>query len=706
MDTPRNGGRRQTPPENRLGAAPDASTQGSRAWLDVQRAHALNVRAVLQQGNTELYAQISELLAIAQNVQATRTTRRIAQRYVDQCRNILPHWRRGIADADQLLQRIAQASTRAEVADPALRRQRVSGIVSGAAQLDQAVGELSRWDMVSQHGSFLARNRALYTYQAGAASGAAPPAYHQVVAVLDGPPPPYDASAVVDCTPPSYAQAMAAPQQAHPEGQSQSPTCPLPVRSADQAFQRFRQVSRPEVQRRNLVAAIAHRRAACHAARTDIQSTVRMLSQQVTALNQLLDAPGRANDARRALINQRLESVAALETLNNLERRLGHIVLMIDAAQSDMRGASGQRADAHTDAQMNAIRDQMEAVDAQVEQLPAGDVVADNARLLALPEHVAAGASAGPAGSRRGCDPRSPGAAGGGGFGGAMAASVHPDGDFRNAQEAYDGTWEAQARLFQFGTPIARDRNHRRHNFADGSYVEIQAHQPMPESSYWRRGVITAAIVSMGAAGIALACIPGLPVALFALVAGVGGMGASMAGAFLDRCLPMDAAWQPYTARFFSGSDAAEPLGNRYFYGWARSPGVTSPITILGERNPDAFANFADVPQLAVWYPWRLGSAEVRPASLIDWETRPPATVPVVAPVTQVPQPGGVDQLIQSMSLFGSVGAAVTNDSGRDGVGGSGVGPMGLGGHGIQPLLLEPPSALIGGGGVRGSCFE
>jgi len=705
MDTPRNGGRRQAPPENRLGAAPDTSREGSRAWLEDQRTHALNVRAVLLQGNTELYAQISELLAIAQNARATRATQRIAQRYVDQCRNILPHWRREMADVDQLLQHIANASSQMEVVDPAQYRQFVSGIVSSAAQLDQAVGELSRWDMGTQHGSFLVRIRTLYPYLTRTVAGDAPPAYHHVVAVPDGPPPPYDASAVVDCTPPTYAQAMASPQQVHPE---LPPTCPLPVRSAGRDFQRFRQVLRPDVQRRNMVAAIERRRAECHAARTDLQDAVRTLSQQVTALNQLLDAPGGANDVRRAVINHRLESVVALETMNNLERQLGQIEVQIDETQSAMHGASASVADAHTDAQMNAMRDQIEAVGAQLEQLPVADVVTDNARFLAQQAHVAVGSSARPAGAHSDCDPRPPGAAGGGFFGGAMAVSVNPTGDFQNAQEAYDGTWEAQARLFQFGTPIAQNRNHRRHNFADGSYAEIQAHRPMPQSSNWRHGVITAAVTIVGTVGIALACIPALPAALVALVAGVGGMGASTIGASLDRLLPIDAAWQPYTARFYSGPDAAELVGTRYFYGWARSPGVTSAITILGEHNPDAFANFADVPQLAVWYPWRLGSAEVRPASVIDWDTRPPATASVVAPVSGLHPAGGVDSLIQSMSLFGSIGAAATNVSGHDdggGGGGGGGGALGFGDRVTRPWLLEPSSAVIASG-MRARCFE
>jgi len=215
---------------------------------------------------------------------------------------------------------------------------------------------------------------------------------------------------------------------------------------------------------------------------------------------------------------------------------------------------------------------------------------------------------------------------------------------------AYRASWDTQARLFQYGRPVADNLHLRRFTFADASCVEIQAHQPLSLYSEDRQAVHRVLAL------VGLAVLAGL----FAVVGGTAGvvvrsaLGAAVGGIVsalvVQSGRPRDVAWQGYTARFYaSADDVSAPWGTQYFYGLKRSPWVRSPVSVGGRFDSAQCVNFADQPDAFSWRTWHSGAADVRaperlPVSLSERQ-EPLASAQVLAQI---------NTLIQSMAQLGA----------------------------------------------------
>jgi hypothetical protein len=222
----------------------------------------------------------------------------------------------------------------------------------------------------------------------------------------------------------------------------------------------------------------------------------------------------------------------------------------------------------------------------------------------------------------------------GGRFGGVMAADAAPLATLKTGTDAYNATQSTHAHLFAQGARIQGDANHRRYTFFDLSRVDIQAHQPVLTTSDESDAFVAAAAVVGLAGGSA-----GGPVS--SIFFGIGATTAVLA------VRHHDAAWQGYTAHYYSNLSATTPWGTQYFYGWKRSPDAGSPVAINGTQNPAQFPNFADKSHNYVWFNWRHGNAEPRP--------------PTLPSARQARANHQVDSLIQNMNAFAAPVSAATS---------------------------------------------
>jgi len=177
-----------------------------------------------------------------------------------------------------------------------------------------------------------------------------------------------------------------------------------------------------------------------------------------------------------------------------------------------------------------------------------------------------------------------------GGAGGVLGDAAGLPQAMDSYRRGYYAGWETQARFFANGNPIAGDIHRRRYNFADRSYVIIQAYVPVLTISADARAAVFGATLAGAIAGV--------------LVGGPGGLvaGASASGAGAAKAMRYDAAWQTYYAEYYSHPGAEVPWGWRAFYGWRRSRDIGSMLTIQGQRVPERFPNFADQPESASWW--------------------------------------------------------------------------------------------------------
>jgi hypothetical protein len=209
-----------------------------------------------------------------------------------------------------------------------------------------------------------------------------------------------------------------------------------------------------------------------------------------------------------------------------------------------------------------------------------------------------------------------------------------------NFQTAYYAKWDVQAQLFQLGQLHAHNLNLRRFTFFDGSFVDIQAHQPTLDygnaSDAIMGGVGAACAVGFAAAGAALG---GL------VVAGVmGAYGAGVGSMMYSIVRPNDATWQGYTARYYSEADPHTPWGVRQFYGWKNS-----------RQNLADVCNFADDPAACSWWAWRQGVDAPRDAAF-DGTGQSEYTGD-----GQVPLLTRANQLVQALAAFAPSGAGAVS---------------------------------------------
>lgn len=159
-----------------------------------------------------------------------------------------------------------------------------------------------------------------------------------------------------------------------------------------------------------------------------------------------------------------------------------------------------------------------------------------------------------------------------------------------NYREAYGASWDTQAQLFQSGKPVNGDPHLRKFQFADGSYVVIQAYRPGVQSTP------------------------------------VNGGSASW----------NYAAWQGYRMDYFSSSTATQPWGTQYMYGWLPASGRES-VNIYGSYDPNQFPDFAwAMPEGVEWWKWRSGRAEPRACTPIGqaWQSSVHSLVDQMASLT------------------------------------------------------------------------
>ena len=249
--------------------------------------------------------------------------------------------------------------------------------------------------------------------------------------------------------------------------------------------------------------------------------------------------------------------------------------------------------------------------------------------------------------------------------------------------QGYYADWNVQAGFFKNGSAIHGDVHHRRLVFADGSCVEIQAHVPVPTTSGWSRGMVAASFFGFGSVG----AVAGLAFAGPVGAAFGGVVGAVSGTVALAKERPYDAAWQGYTAKYYSGAAGAEAWGTRYFYSQIASDNPLKAISMNGELNPAAFADFAVHPENHVWMAWRTGSAAPRLAADItsdDYSAKAP-TLPVMRSASAGAVGRNVAQFIQSSAAFDPLAAASLSA------------PVASGwpsGHAVAPSLAGSP---IGG---------
>jgi hypothetical protein len=213
-----------------------------------------------------------------------------------------------------------------------------------------------------------------------------------------------------------------------------------------------------------------------------------------------------------------------------------------------------------------------------------------------------------------------------GGPSGANAALLGRPDAISSYRVGYDASWETQARFFQHGTSVSGNPHRRRYAFGDGSYVDIQAHQPMLTTS----DDSNFAVATSFFAGLVSAMVFGGPV--FAAV--------------VDHSRPYDAAWQGYTARYFSNAASPQAWGTQQFYGWIRSSSVGSAVTVNGNTDPQRFSDFADSSTGVRWWRWKSGYADARSAA-----------GPEIFPLGERSLPGlcqAVDALVQRMDQMGA----------------------------------------------------
>ena len=161
-------------------------------------------------------------------------------------------------------------------------------------------------------------------------------------------------------------------------------------------------------------------------------------------------------------------------------------------------------------------------------------------------------------------------------------------------RDAYDASWETQARLFATGQAVNNDTNRRRFVFNDGSFVTIQAHVPQlgRSSDSQFAGLVLGTAVVMGGT----------------LAAGLAG---AVAGGFGAAAIPFpnDTAWQGYTISYFDNKPNATAWATRYFYGWKAARSIAFSVRVPDSSTQGLTANFADHTSDFAWWRWSSGTA-------------------------------------------------------------------------------------------------
>jgi len=171
------------------------------------------------------------------------------------------------------------------------------------------------------------------------------------------------------------------------------------------------------------------------------------------------------------------------------------------------------------------------------------------------------------------------------GLPGAMAYTVEYPDSVQSVNDAYAASWETQARLFATGIPMASNVNRKRTLFSDGSYVDIQSHEPGLTYTDDSNALATTLLLYTG-------IVP---------------------GAVYLAARPFDAAWNGYTAYYYNADNSATPWKTAEFYGWARSDLPVSGVSATGITDPSHFENFAEQPQNYSWWGWKETPAPERP---------------------------------------------------------------------------------------------
>ena len=229
------------------------------------------------------------------------------------------------------------------------------------------------------------------------------------------------------------------------------------------------------------------------------------------------------------------------------------------------------------------------------------------------------------------------------------AAKASPD--RASFATGYAAEWQVQADFFRDAVPLAGDRHRRRFTFRDGSHVDIQAHVPLLAYTDSAKLAAVARFISVLGTGVAIGAITCQPMGVIIGLAWGGVAGAAISAASAP---PPDAIWQGYTARYYDSSNAQQPWGTRYFYGWREISGhETSPLGQDLDR--------PDMPDLAQrsssysWWRWRHGAASPR------------STAPHQSPADALALLQDSERLTQAMASFapdtGTIGTPMLRPS-------------------------------------------
>lgn len=205
-------------------------------------------------------------------------------------------------------------------------------------------------------------------------------------------------------------------------------------------------------------------------------------------------------------------------------------------------------------------------------------------------------------------------------------------------ETGYAADWAIQSQFFYYGKPIANDTHHRRFEFDDGSWVDIQSHVPVGSYSTDSKAV-RAVVVFTGTASAVL-------------LGPAFGLAELLVLAFTTQlAFPYDAAWQGYTLRYYAPSNPAtpsQPWGTQYMYGWTTSFHPFDPIRMNGNTDIAEFPDFADEPVGVSWWTWRFPvGAAPRPAEEVTVvHSRKPRALEAAAQHS-------ADQLVQAMPQLG-----------------------------------------------------
>ena len=305
-------------------------------------------------------------------------------------------------------------------------------------------------------------------------------------------------------------------------------------------------------------------------------------------------AAARYNDSRRALVVLRACTVAVNIWHDEIDRLLPRAERQYLVPIANVEVNMARLLQLQGDVEGYQLTDTMDAINAnrhflQTNVLQVGAALRERLLLPACPRPRNTGLSRSHHSGGSGGGPR-----------GAIAADAGRPQVTGSYYAGYSAGEDTLARYFAYGERIDNDNHHRRFTFDDGSYVDIQAHEPQYAHSGDSKMV---GLMSIAAA------------ALFGgVIAGPAGavVGASAALVANVVAIPYDVYWQGHTALFYRSARSPTYWGVVHFYGETAVDASSASDDVAGTPASSVLPNFADDVDAADWYVWKSGSADAR----------------------------------------------------------------------------------------------